>query len=44
MIALLLYYPPPIQAARRILSGYYTDTRTIIQFLPECAQYDGDLG
>lgn len=45
LLILLLNHPPPVNGIRRVLSGYYTDVdRSIIQFLPECAQYDAELG
>jgi hypothetical protein len=45
LIVLSLNHPPRSLLVRRVLSGYYTDVdRAIIQFLPECAQYDHELG
>jgi hypothetical protein len=41
----MLNNPPSIDVARRALAAYYTDfDRAIIQFLPDCARYDAELG
>ena len=44
-LVVMLNHPPPITLLRRVLAGYYTEVdRAILQFLPDCAQYDVELG
>jgi hypothetical protein len=44
-LVVMLNHPPPIVLVRRILAGYYTEhDRAIVQFLPECARHDSELG
>lgn len=45
VIELVLEHPPRIKLVIDLLSSYYTDyERRIVQFLPECARYDDELG
>ena len=44
-LVVMLNHPPPILTIRRLLASYYTShDRVVIQLLPECAHYDGELG
>jgi hypothetical protein len=44
ILVVLLNHPPPISWMRRVLSAHNEMDRMIIQFIPECARYDAELG
>ena len=43
-LVVLLNYPPPITLVRRVLAAHNELDRMLIQFMPECARYDTEIG
>jgi hypothetical protein len=43
-LVVMLNHPPSITWMRRALAAYNETDRILIQFMPECAQYDAELG
>jgi hypothetical protein len=44
VLVVMLNHPPPVVWLRRVLAAYNETDRILIQFMPECARYDTELG